>query len=435
MIRRMLLCLCCVLLTESASAVTHVQEVSPGVWLIEDHTLPIVTVKVTFENSGAAYDPEGKKGLASFVSDMLDEGAGDMDSLAFHSALESSAIRFGADAQEDIFTVSVQTLSEYKDRAWGLLNLALSKPRFDADAVERIRSGIESELRQVEEDPGYLASLNWKRLAFPGHPYASPRRGTLASIAAMKAEDLREYVKTHFSCSTKIVAVVGDVTAQEVKQWLSASPANVSAACNQITPAVADIAVADGGAVPVFVGVNVPQTVVAASLPGVMRNDPRYYAVVVLNHILGGGSLTARLGKEIRDKRGLAYYAESELTALDHTGYISVQFATRAAQAHEAVTVFKAELGKISTDGVTKEELMDAKSYLTGSFPLQIDTQGALADYLLSMQHYHLGPDYLEKRNSLIEAVTLEQVNDMAKTLLSHPPLIVMAGQSEEIKK
>lgn len=427
MMRGLWLGICLSALCSSALAAAAVQEVNPGVWLIEDHSLPIVTVKIAFENTGAAYDPADRQGLASFASQMLDEGAGDMDSLAFHSALENAAIRFGADASEDIFTVSLQTLSQNKDRAFGLLNTALTKPHFDADAVERVRAGILSELKQMEHNPSYQASLRWKHEAFGTHPYANPRVGTLQSVAAITSQDLKEFA-SRFSCRSHVTAVVGDITASEVKQWLSTLSLAPAADCAPV-PAVADIAITEGGASPVVVDVTVPQTVVTASLPGVLRNDPRYYALVALNHVLGGGTLTARLGKEIRDKRGLAYYAESEVSSFDHAGFVTAQFATRNALANDAVQVFRDELKKISTQGVSEAELNDAKNYLTGSFPLQMDSQTGLAEYLLGMQHFHLGLDYLEKRNALINAVTLAQVNDAARSLLSHPPLIVMAGQ------
>lgn len=429
MIHRLLAILFLALLAGPALAAARVQEVAPGAWLIEDHTLPIVTVKITFENSGAAYDPKDRQGLSAFVSQMLDEGAGDMDSLAFHRTLESAAIHFEADAAEDTFTTGVQTLSEYKKQALDLFTLVLSSPRFDPDAVERIRTGIISGLKEAEEDPGYLASLNWKKAAFAGHPYANSRMGTPASVAAITREDLRAFAKVHFNYGSRRIAIVGDITPQEVKEWLS-GPFFKASVRKQISDALTNVTVADGTA-PITVNVPVPQTVVTASLPGVMRGDARYYAVVVLNHILGGDELISRLGKEIRDKRGLAYYAQSEVAELDHVGYVAVQFATRNAKTNAAVEVFLEEIRKISEQGVTSEELADAKSYLTGSFPLQIDNEDALADYLLSMQHNHLGSDYLEKRNSLIQAVTLAQVNAVAKELFSHAPLIVMAGAPE----
>jgi zinc protease len=434
MMRSTFLGLCFAVFAGPAFAAAQINEISPNVWLVEDHTLPIVTVKITFENSGAAYDPEDRQGLASFMSVMLDEGAGDMDSLAFHKELESTAIRFGVDAQEDAFSVSVQSLSEYKDRALELFDMAIFKPRFDPDAIERMRTGIVSELKEMEESPEYTASLNWKRAAFPHHPYGNPKRGTFASVAAITREDLQGFAKSHFSCSPRLISVVGDITPQEVKKWLS-GPDFGPATCPPAVPVIKDITVTEGGASPVVVPMPVPQTVVTASLPGVLRSDPRYYAAVVLNHILGGDTLTSRLGKEIRDKRGLAYYAQSDLAALDHAGYIVMQFATRSEQTPAALDIFRKELAKISSQGVTAEELTDAKNYITGSYPLQLDNQSALADYLLSIEHYRLGLDYMEKRNGLIQAVTLEQVNALAKDLLSHTPLVVMVGTPEKREK
>ena len=415
------------LLLPAVSAATTVVEVAPRVFLVEDHTLPIVTVKTLFENAGSAYDPASKSGLANYISSMLDEGAGDMDSLAYHNALEGSAIRFGIDAQEDTLTVGIQTLTEYKDTAFRLYDLALSRPRFDADAITRMRAALTSSLRQFEEDPGYLASREWKKQAYPNHPYGNPRRGTPESIAAITRADLDGYFKAHIACGPRIVSVVGDITSDEVKKWLASSPLKAGD-CAAKAAAVADRVVADGAAQPVRVPIAVPQTVVTASLPGMLRGDANYYAMVVLNHIFGGGTLTARLGRELRETHGLAYYAESETSTLDHTGFITVQFATRNDAADKALALFREQLQKIAGEGVTSQELAEAKSYLTGSFPLQIDNQGALANYLLIMEHFHLGHDYLDQRNVRINAVTLEQVNAAAHSVFTHPPLIVMAG-------
>lgn len=417
------------LFAHAADAALPVQEVKAAngaaAWLIEDHTLPIVTVKIAFDRSGSAYDPAGKAGLAAFALQLFDEGAGDLNSLAFNQALEGSAIKVGADTGEDMAVVSLQTLSENRRKALELFALALDHPRFDADAVERIRADIRATLGQMQENPTYLASLHWKEAAFPGHPYASPRRGTTQSVAAITREDLQAYGAKTYGCAEKDVAFVGDISPAEVKAWLESTfPAR---ACARATPPVADVTLPDGRDAAILVKKPVPQTVVEASLPSVKRDDPRYYAVTVLNHILGGDSLTSRLGKEIRDRHGLAYYAESDEEALDHAAWLSLHFATRAAKTNEALKLFREQLA-LAAKGVRADEVDDAKRYLTGSFPLQIDNEGALADYLLSMQHHHLGRDYLEKRNRLIDAVTPEQVNAEAKALLSHVPLVVMVG-------
>ncbi len=431
--------LSCILVSLSAHAATKVQEVTGGdgqkAFLIEDHSLPVVTVRIEFTDSGAAYDPKGREGLAYFAMQMLNEGAGDMDSLAFNRALEDHAIRFSSDAGEDNTAVSLQSISEFRENAFDLLSLALNKPRFDAGAVERVRQALLSEIKRVQEDPTYIASLSWKELAFPSHPYRNPRIGTLESVSAVKHEDLEQFQSRMMACSKKNVAVVGDIGAEEVKKLLlQLFP---SSKCTSSIAAVSNVNIAQGNGKPAMIKAPFPQTVVQAGLPAVKRNDPDYYALVVLNHIFGGDIFSSRLGEEIRNKRGFAYYADSEADELAHANYISVHFATRGEQAENALRVFLGEQDKMRDKGVTQSELDSAKRYLTGSFPLSIDNQGALTEYLIQMQRYHLGIDYLEKRNGYINAVTLPQVNALAGKLFTAKPLVVMVGipQEEEQKK
>jgi zinc protease len=428
--RNILLLFALLLFSTPAFAAAKVQEITGQnglkAWLIEDHNLPIVTVKIDFSGAGSAYDPQGKEGLSDLAVRLLDEGAGDMNSLALNRALEQYAIRFSADASEDSADVTLETLSEFKGDGFALLALMLSKPRFDADAVERVRADLISWLKEVEENPIYAASLAWKTLAFPGHPYHQPKLGTLSSLPRITREDLQQYA-SHMACSKKIIAIVGDITPAEAASLLETLFPSYK--CSTAAMAIANVNVADGSGSSVKIRKSVPQTVVQASLPGVLREDPRYYALVVLNQIFGGGTLTARLGNEIRIKRGLAYIAESDIAQNEHSAYISIHFATRAEQADSAVNVFQSEVKKMAEKGVTQAELDDAKHYLTGSFPLNLDNEGALAGYLIEMQRHNLGIDYLEKRNDKINAVTLGEVNALAKEIFSHKPLIVMVGE------
>lgn len=429
MIRSTLLMAGLMLLAPVGQASAKIEEVKTAsgytVWLSEDHTLPIVTAVLSFERSGSAYDPAGKEGLASFLTQMLDEGSADMDSLTFHQALEKRAIRYGATAGEDTITLSMQTLTEHKNAALTLLLQTVTKPRFDTEAVERIRASIVSDLTQLEEEPDYLASRRWKELAFPAQPYSHPRRGTIASVKALTADDLRLFAAHHFFAGQPpIIAVTGDITAEEIRKWpLPALAAPATPPMN-----LSEVALPDGKE-PVLVPHDAPQTVVIASLPAIKRNDPRYYSLQVLNHIVGGSSITSRLGAEVRNKRGLAYHIGSSIEEMDHAAFLSVNFATRDAQAKEAVAVFTAVLKELSEKGVTEQEVLDAKHYLTGSFPLEHDTQAELAGFLIGIQRFHLGIHYPEQRNTLIDKVSLTEVNALAKELLSHPPLIVMTGR------
>jgi zinc protease len=430
MIKQALLFAGLLLWSSSAQALTNIQEIkTPSgytIWLAEDHTLPIVTVKFSFEQSGAAYDPAGKEGLASFLSQMLDEGAGDMDSLAFHQALENNAIRYAADTGQDIITVSMQTLSEHKEEALNLLLLSLTKPRFDTEATTRIRASIISDLVQLEEEPNYIASRQWKELAFAGHPYSRLRRGTPESLKSVTHEDLRHFAQTHFFAGkAPVISVVGDITADDIRDW--PLPALTPRAN---TPTLPDVQIPDGNA-PHVVMHAVPQTVVIASLPALKRDDPQFYALQLLNQILGGNSITSRLGSEMRNKRGLTYHVGTDIEVMDHAAFISANFATRNAQANEALSVFNTVLKDISENGISEQELKEAKNYLIGSFPLEHDTQNEMAGLMIGIQHFRLGIDYPQKRNALIERVTLPDVNALAKKFLSHTPLVVMAGNPQ----
>lgn len=394
------------------------------VWLAEDHTLPVMTVKISFEKSGAAYDPADKPGLAAFLGQMLDEGAGDMDALTFHKALENKAIRFSVDTGQDLITVSMQTLSENKDEALKLMLLALTRPRIDPEAFERIRASITADLTQLQEEPDYIASRKWKELAFGNHAYAHPRRGTPDSLKTITREDLKLYAETHFFAGARpVISVVGDVTAEEIQDWDLPAFKENAAATN-----LPDVTVPDAEA-PVVVTHNVPQTVVLASLPALKRDDPKFYTLQVLNQILGGNSITSRLGSEVRNKRGLAYHIGSGIEVMDSAYFLSVNFATRNEQAYEALGVFNEVVQDIRDKGVTEKELQDAKNYLMGSFALNHDTQNELAGFLIGVQHFNLGIDYPGKRNTFIDKVTLQDVNDLAKTLFAHKPLVVMVGK------
>jgi zinc protease len=435
MILRLLLCLLFCIPT-AAFATPIIQEISAEnglkAWLIEDHALPIITVKMAFEGKGASSDPADKPGLAAFTMQMMDEGAGDMDSLSFHKMLENYAIHFSADTDEDRSSIGMQTLSEFKIQGFSALTLALTKPRFDEQAVERVRSSIINDLKSMEQNPDYITSRKWKEIAFAGTPYEHPKRGTSSSIAAIKSIDLKTVAANLYSGHITI-SIVGDITPEEVKKWLKTLPKTgiiLTAALGPLENYT--ITLPDGNGTPVIVKNPIPQTVIQASLPAVTRKDPRYYALTILNHILGGNSLNSRLGTEIRNKRGLAYYADSSIEELDHASLIAIRFATRNEQVPAAIEIFTAELKKLSTDGITQTELQDAKNYLIGSFPLQIDNQNVLAEYLLAIQRYHLGKDYLEKRNGLINAITFAEVNTLAKKLLSHTPLVVMVGNPKD---
>src|SRR5680860_1239201 len=201
----------------------NIQEVtSPGgikAWLVESHANPLIAIRFAFRG-GASQDDPGKDGLAYFVTAMMDEGAGDLDAGAFQEREQELAMRMSFDASRDVMLGNVQTLTENKDAVFDLVRLVLSQPRFDDDALERVRAQILAGLKFDENDPETVASLAWDRLAFRDHPYGRPVKGTAASIAAITPDDLHDYVRRVFARDKLVISVVGDIDADELGKAL-----------------------------------------------------------------------------------------------------------------------------------------------------------------------------------------------------------------------
>jgi zinc protease len=412
-------------LAQAASKVERV--VSPqGIeaYLISERSIPFLSLALNFRG-GSALDPQGKEGLAYLVSGLLDEGAAELDSQAFRTELEDLAIQLSFDADRDQFSGRLKTLTEHRARAFELLRLALSQPRFDDEPVERIRNQVQADLRRRAEDPDYVASLTWFETAFPGHPYGRPVRGTIESVAAIATEDLRAFVAERLARDNLMIGVAGDITAEELGPLLDRAFGDLPATSAPVALATTPPA----GARTVTVRKNVPQSQVLFGEEGLPRADPDFYAAHVANHILGGGGFTSRLTEEVREKRGLAYSVYSYLYPADYAPLWLGGLGTSNASVRQAVELVRQEVGRMARGEVAQAELDDAKQYLTGAFPLRLTSNDQIAGMLVSMQVQDLGIDYLEKRNDYIEAVTLEDVRRAAARLY-HPDelLVVIVG-------
>lgn len=423
------------LLAPAAARAVAVEEVvSPGgvtAWLVRDPTIPVVSLTTAFRG-GAALDPEGKAGLASLVSGLLDEGAGDLDSQSFQGRLNDLSIKLRFDAGRDEFSGDLKTLKENLDAAFDMLRLALTEPRFDPEPVERVRNQLLSILARQAEDPNYVAAHTWNRIAFPDHPYGRPVDGTPETIKAIMRADLEEFVKERLAKDNLVIGVVGDVTAEELAPLLDST---FGALPDHAVPAsVPDVAPKNAGDV-IVVPRDIPQSVVVFGEQGLKRDDPDYYAAYVLNYILGGGGFTSRLTREIRELRGLAYSVYTYLNPLDHAALVMGGVATRNSRVKESIDLIRAEWDGINHSSVTAEELADAKSYLTGSFALRLNTTAKIAQILAYIQMNDLGIDYLDRRNGLIEAVTPADLSRVAKRLFVPGNLtFVVVGAPEGVE-
>ena len=406
------------------AAATEIQRVrSPGgieAWLVEDKSVPVIGLRFAFRGGGAL-DPEGKGGLANMVAALLDEGAGDLDSRAFREALEDIVASIGFDSGARRFYGSLRTLSEHRARAFALLGKALAAPRFDPEPVERIRRQIVAGIESAKDDPDRIARRRWNRLALGDHPFARPAEGTRESVAAIAPGDLRRFVRARLVRETLTVGVAGDISAGELASRLDEIFGALPA-----TGAPADIPEASptGGGMEI-VRQAIPQSVVRFGQAGVKRADPDYYAAYVMNHILGGGQ-GSRLNEEIREKRGLVYSVYSYLNPLERIGLIGGRLAAANGRVGTALEILKDEWGRMARDGVGDEDLDRAKRYLNGSFPLRLDSTRAIARMLVGIQLNELGIDYLDRRSSLIGAVTADDIRRVARRLLSPDRLVIV---------
>ena len=405
-----------------AMKIQHVR--SPGgieAWLVEERKVPLLALRFMFEG-GSSQDPNGKEGLANFLSGMLDEGAGDLDSLAFQKRMEEIAMRLSFNDARDAFYGSLETLTANRDAAVELTRLALSSPRFDADAIERVRGQILANLAFAAKDPDRVADKAWYRAAFPDHPYGRSPSGTPESIATVTRDDLVGYTKRVFARDTLKVVAVGDIDAKTLGALLDrlfgALPAKAS-----LQP-VAQVAPKAGGRLDI-VEMNVPQSVAFFGLGAMKRKDPDFMPAFVMNQILGGGGFASRLMEEVREKRGLAYSVYSYVAPFKHTSIFAGGVATKNEEIAQSLDVIKGELRRMAADGPTPEELANAKSYLTGSYALRFDTNAKIANQLLGILQEDLGIDYVDRRNKEIEAVTIDDVKRVARKLLDPENLII----------
>lgn len=429
----MVLTMMAALAAAPAHAVQVERVTSPGgieAWLIRDHSNPITTLKLSFRG-GAALDPDGKSGLANLAAATMDEGAGDMDSQTFQRALDERSITLRFTAGRDRFDGSLRTLNRHRDDAFEYLRLALNEPRFDAEPLERMRARIISGIRQQQEDPRNRAGRALFETAFEGHPYARDNDGTVESVSALTADDLRTFVGERIARDNLLIGVVGDIDAETLKGYLDRT---FGALPEKAKPwSVAKITPKLKGGVQV-IDVDVPQSAIQFAQPGILRSDPDFYTAYVLNYVIGGGGFVSRLYEEVREKRGLAYSVYAYLMPLDAAGAVMGGAATANARVAETVATVREVWTKFAEDGPTPEELTDAKTYLTGAFPMRFTSSSAIADMLVGMQEENLGIDYIEKRNSYIEAVTLEDAKRVARRLYQPENLtFAIAGKPEGV--
>jgi zinc protease len=422
-------------MTTTAARTTDIQRVrtvlGAEAWLVEENTVPVIAVEIAIRG-GAAQDPADKGGLVALMATLLDEGAGEMRADAFQERLEETAIELSFGSSRDGVTASLRTLPENLDEAFRLLGAALTRARFDDDAVERMKGQISAQLRRDAMDPDDLAGRAFFAEAFPNHPYGRPTRGTVESLAGVTRDDLVGAHRRLFARDNLVIGAVGAISADRLATLVDALLAGLPEKA-ELRP-VPTVSPAGAGRT-IALTLDVPQSAVVFGRGGPLRNDDDFIAAYVVNHVLGGGSFSSRLFTEVREKRGLAYSVYSYLSPYDHAGIVLGGVATRNDRAGLAIDLIQSEIARIAEEGPTEKELVSAKKYLVGSYALRFDTSTKIANQLVQLQLDDLGIDYIDRRNALVEAVTPEHVKAAAKTLFGAGELLVVAvGKPEGLK-
>jgi zinc protease len=406
-----------IVLTRPAAAVEVKQITSPGgisIWFVEDHRLPILSLSFAFQG-GISLDPPGKAGLAHFVSGMLDEGAGPRDSETFQAVLADNSIALDFSAGRDSFDGAMRTLTSHTDLAAELLHDALTAPHLNPPDADRIRDDIEAEIKRNMADPNWVAQRTFNGRVFAGHPYGEPGHGSLDSIAAITPDDLKAYIQAHFGRDQLLVTATGDIDAAALGAVVDRIFGDLPAKAAPFT--IPEATLHEAGQT-IVVEKPIPESVLLLGGPGPKRDDPDWYAAEIMNYALGGGGFNSRLMEEVRAKRGLTYGVGSSLVPFQHAGLIEISGSTKNEDAAQALKLIDSEVARFATGGITDAELKDAKTYLTGSVPLELTSTMRISSALLSLRLDHLPPDFFDEIAAKLNAVTKADVARAAKRFL-----------------
>jgi zinc protease len=395
----------------------------------QEHSLPFVTLQLLID-AGSRNDPSGEEGLANLVARGLLLGTSKRSVTAMNEDLDFMGASLNGSSGRDYATLSLKILKKDLDKGLDLFLEVLTLPTFPEEEIRREVEKTLAAIQSEEDRPEVVAEKAFGKALFLTSPYAHPVEGTKESLPRIKQEAILKFYRIHYHPNNTILAVVGDITSEEVKSKLL--PRLAKWKMEEI-PKVPFIGMFAKEQKTVKINRQISQANVILGHAGVNRENPDFYALTVMNYILGGGGFASRLVEQIRNKRGLAYSVGSFFDAAKYPGSFQVVLQTKNSSAHEAISLSMQEMKRIREELVSERELEGAKRYLIGSFPMRLDTQGKLANFLTQVEYYGLGLDYPEKYPSLIRSITRETVLRVAKTYL-HPEnyiLVIVANLRE----
>lgn len=399
-------------------------------WLSEEHSIPFVSIEVIFAG-GASLDPASKAGAISLMTDLLTEGAGDMDAQAYAEAVESLAGGVTFSAGRDSLTLSIRALSENRDQVIDLALMALNDPRFDQISLDRVRAQTVASLERAAQNPSTIAQQTYSTLGFAGHPYAIATAGSPNTVGALTIDDILAAHRAAFTRGRVVVGAAGDITAEELGAILDRLEGALPEPDRDL-PAYRSFDAPAGVTVVAQPG---PQSVIQFGHAGIPWNDDDFMPAYVMNQIFGGGGFSSRLMDQLREERGLTYGIYTALASYRFGDSYVGRFSTANESAGEAIELVRAQFRWLAEGGITQDDLERTQTYLTGAYPLRFDGNDSIASILASMQFQGFPVDYVNIRNDLIRAVTLEDIQRVATRLAAPEQLtFVVVGQPQGLE-
>jgi len=395
----------------------------------QGHSLPFVTLQLLID-AGSRDDPSGEEGLANLMARGLLLGTSKRSVTAMNEELDFMGASLNASSGRDYATLSLKVLKKDLDKGLDLFLEVLTQPTFPEEEIRREVEKTLASIQSAEDQPAVVAEREFQKTLFLKSPYAHPTEGTKESLPKITRETILQFYKIHYHPNNAILTVVGDITSEEVK--LKLLPRLEKWTMEEI-PKVPFISAFATEQKTVKINRQISQANIILGHAGVNRENPDFYALTVMNYILGGGGFASRLVEQIRNKRGLAYSIDSFFDTGKYPGSFQLVLQTKNSSAREAISLSLQEMKRIREELVSERELEGAKKYLIGSFPMRLDTQGKLANFLTQVEYYGLGLDYPDKYPSLIRSITKEEVLRVAKTYL-HPEnyiLVIVANLKE----
>ncbi len=396
----------------------------------EQHQLPMVTLAIAFD-AGSRRDPKGQEGLAALTASSLMQGTKSLSADQFNLKVDFMGSGISVSAGTDYAEASLASLKKYEDQTLKLLVDILQEPGLRVADIERKRDEQVAALKAAEEQPGYVAEVTFAKTLFDGAPYGHLPSGTVESVSKLTPADVKKFYEKYYRLGGAVIVAVGDVSADEIREKLERAFNRLRGSVPAQTPPPPPRV--EPGIHAELINRDVQQANIVLGAPGIARSNPDFYRLQVMNYILGGGGFASRLVKSVRSKEGLAYSVASFFDAQKFEGPFMAVLQTRNQSANQALRLVLDEMRGIQEKPVSDAELASAKKYLIGSFPLKIDRQSAIATFILQTQLYGLGLDYAERYPKLIEAVTREDVQQVARRYL-HPEAMVLVAVADQQK-